>query len=218
MKRLFTFFAFILLSSALFAQSQAIISFKAMGHNDDEPIFGMSGATSFYYKIPPQYEINGSKLVIYFEPSQALVKDKSYINLLIGSKPVYSGRLTKDSIQRIAINLTRADITADNFLKVQVKTSLSITDDKCRDLDNPAMWVKIKTYSFVSLIKSNKNFFNHINISNCFDSKSAIVYPSNPSLHDLKAVAWAYSRLKKTSIKNIGVYEVKTCPIVLETI
>jgi hypothetical protein len=212
MKRLFTFLAFILLSSALFAQSQDIISFKAMGHNDDEPIFGMSGATSFYYKIPPQYEISGSKLVIYFEPSQALVKDKSYINLLIGSKPVYSGRLTKDSIQRIAINLTRADITADNFLKVQVKTSLSITDDKCRDLDNPAMWVKIKNYSFVSLIKSNKNFFNRINISNCFDSKSAIVYPSNPSLHDLKAVAWAYSRLKKTSIKNIGIYEAKNLP------
>lgn len=212
MKRLFTFLAFILLSSALFAQSQAIISFKAMGHNDDEPIFGMSGATSFYYKIPPQYEINGSKLVIYFEPSQALIKDKSYINLVIGAKPVYSGRLTKDSIQRIAVNLTRADITADNFLKVQVKTSLTITDDKCRDLDNPAMWVKIKNYSFISLIKSNKNFFNHINISNCFDSKSAIVYPSNPSLHDLKAVAWAYSRLKKTSIKNIGVYDAKNLP------
>ncbi|MDB5285765.1 MAG: hypothetical protein JWR05_714 [Mucilaginibacter sp.] len=212
MKRLFTFLAIILLSSALFAQSQTIISFKAMGHNDDEPIFGMSGATSFYYKIPPQYEINGGKLVIFFEPSQALVKDKSYINLIIGAKPVYSGRLTKDSIQRIAINLTRADITADNFLKVQVKTSLSITDDKCRDLDNPAMWVKIKNFSFVSLIKSNKNFFNKINISNCFDSKSAIVYPSNPSLHDLKAVAWAYSRLKKTSIKNIGVYEAKNLP------
>jgi hypothetical protein len=43
-----------------------------MGHNDDEPIFGMSGATSFYFKITPQYEITGSKLVIYFEPSQAL--------------------------------------------------------------------------------------------------------------------------------------------------
>lgn len=210
MKRVLTFLALILLSSAVFAQK--IVSFKAMGHNDDESVFGMSGATSFYFKITPQYEINGSKLVIYFEPSQALIRDRSYINLFIGSKPVYSARLTKDSIQRIAINLTRADVTPDNFLKISIKTLLTITDDMCRDLDNPAMWVKIKNYSYLSLVKSNKNFFNNVNISNCFDSKQAIVYPSNPSLKDLKAVAWAYARLKKTATRSIGVYEAGKLP------
>jgi len=211
MKRFLTLLAVIIfVSTASFAQT--IVSFKAMGHADDEPIFGMSGATSFYFKITPQYEINGSKLVIYFEPSQALIRDRSYINLFIGSKPVYSGKLSKDSIQRIALNLTRADVSADNFLKIQVKTLLTITDDQCRDLDNPAMWLKIKNYSYVSLIKSNKNFFNNINISNCFDSKTAIVYPANPNLHDLKAVAWAYARLKKTQSRNIGVYEASKLP------
>nr|WP_294949110.1 cellulose biosynthesis cyclic di-GMP-binding regulatory protein BcsB [uncultured Mucilaginibacter sp.] len=205
MKRLLTFLAFIFLSTASFAQS--IISFKAMGHDDDEPVYGMSGATSFYFKITPQYEIVGSKLVVYFEPSQALIREKSYVNLFIGTKPVYSARLTKDSIQKITINLTKADVSADNYLKIAVKTLLTITDDQCRDLDNPAMWLKIKNYSYLSLVKSNKNFFNNINISNCFDSKKAIVYPANPTLHDLKAVAWAYSRLKKTQQKTIGVYE-----------
>lgn len=210
MKRLFTLLAFMLLSAASFAQT--IMSFKAMGHNDDEPIFGMSGATSFYFKITPQYEINGSKLVIYFEPSQALVRERSYVNLFIGAKPVFSGRLGKDSIQKITINLTRADVSPDNYLKITVKTLLNITDDPCRDLDNPAMWLKIKNYSYLSLVKSNANFFNNINISNCFDSKTAIVYNNNPSLHDLKAVAWAYSRLKKTQTKNIGVFEAGKVP------
>jgi hypothetical protein len=210
MKRLLTLLAFILLSTASF--SQTIMSFKAMGHNDDEPIFGMSGASSFYFKITPQYEVTGSKLVIYFEPSQALIRDRSYINLFVGSKPVYSARLTKDSIQKITLTLTKADVSADNYLKITLKTLLTITDDPCRDLDNPAMWLKIKNYSYLSLIKSNKNFFNNINISNCFDSKTAIVYNSNPSLHDLKAVAWAYSRLKKTQTKNIGVFEISKLP------
>jgi hypothetical protein len=210
MKRFFTLLALIVLSTASFAQS--IISFKAMGHNDDEPIFGMSGATSFYFKITPQYEINGSKLVIYFEPSQALIRDRSYINLFVGAKPVYSGRLTSDSIQHITIALNKADVSPDNYLKIQVKTLLSITDDQCRDLDNPAMWLKIKNYSYLSLVKSNKNFFNNINISNCFDSKTAIVYNSNPSLHDLKAVAWAYARLKKTQNKKINVFEISQLP------
>jgi hypothetical protein len=205
MKRLFTLLAFIMLSTTCFAQH--IISFKAMGHDDDEPVYGMSGATSFYFKITPEYEINGSKLVVYFEPSQALIREKSYVNLFIGPKPVYSARLTKDSIQKISINLTKADVSPDNYIKIQVKTLLTITDDPCRDLDNPAMWLKIKNYSYLSLVKSNKNFFNNINISNCFDGKRAIVYPANPTLHDLKAVAWAYSRMKKTQQKTIGVYE-----------
>ena len=210
MKRLFTLLAFIILSTTSFAQT--IMSFKAMGHDDDEPVYGMSGATSFYFKITPQYEIVGSKLVIYFEPSQALIREKSYVNLFIGPKPVYSARLTKDSIQKITVNLTKADVSPDNYLKMAVKTLLTITDDPCRDLDNPAMWLKIKNYSYLSLVKSNKNFFNNINISNCFDSKTAIVYPSNPTLHDLKAVAWAYSRMKKTQQKSIGVYEVGKLP------
>ncbi|MBB5396446.1 MULTISPECIES: cellulose biosynthesis cyclic di-GMP-binding regulatory protein BcsB [unclassified Mucilaginibacter] len=210
MNRFFTFLAFIFLSTASFGQS--ILSFKALGHADDEPIFGMSGATSFYFKITPQYEISGSKLVIYFEPSQALIRDRSYINLFLGSKPVYSGRLTKDSVQKIMLNLTPADVSADRYLKITVKTLLTITDDQCRDLDNPAMWLKVKNYSYLSLVKSNKNFFNNINISNCFDSKTAIVYNSNPTLHDLKAVAWAYSRLKKTQTKTINVFELSKLP------
>ncbi|MHB8208865.1 cellulose biosynthesis cyclic di-GMP-binding regulatory protein BcsB [Mucilaginibacter sp.] len=201
----------LLLSTVSIAQQQAIISFKAMGH-DDEAIFGMSGSTSYFLKLDPQYEITGSKLVLYFEPSQALMKDKSFINILVDDKPAYSNRLTGDSIQRVVLNLSRNDISTGGFLKIQIKTLATITDDKCHDLDNPAMWIKVKSYSYLSLTKSDKNFFNNVNISNSFDSKKAIVYPANPTLHDLKAVAWAYARLKKTGIANIGVYEADKKP------
>ncbi|RZA00332.1 MAG: hypothetical protein EOP47_14290 [Sphingobacteriaceae bacterium] len=205
MNRLFTLLALVFVLNTT-ASAQSIVSFKSMGHADNA-IYGMSGATSYFLRISPLVEMNGSKLVLYFEPSQALLKDRSFINILINNEPIYSGRLTKDSIQKVMINLSRADVSPDKFLKIQVKTLLTITDDKCRDLDNPAMWIKVKGYSFLSLIKSNKNFFNNVNISNCFESKTAIVYPSNPSLHDLKAVAWAYSRLKKTQSRNINVFE-----------
>jgi hypothetical protein len=212
MNKFFTLLAFILLfSTASQAQGNSIASFKAYGHEDDV-IYGMSGATSFYFKITPLIEMNGSKLVLFFEPSQALIKSHSYINLVINNKPAYSSRLGPDSIQKITLNLSRADLSPDKFLKVQIKTLLTITDDECKDLDNPAMWLKIKNYSYLSLVKSNKNFFDNVNISNCFDSKKAIVYPSNPNLHDLKAVAWAYSRLKKTQTREIAVYEESKLP------
>jgi hypothetical protein len=151
--------------------------------------------------------MNGSKLVLYFEPSQALIKERSYINVVINNKPAFSSRLTKDSIQKLTLNLSRADLSPDKFLKIQIKTLLTINDDECKDLDNPALWLKVKNYSYLALLKNNKNFFDNVNISNCFDSKKAIVYPANPTLHDLKAVAWAYSRLKKTQIRNIQVFE-----------
>ncbi|MDB5091407.1 MAG: hypothetical protein JWR09_5401 [Mucilaginibacter sp.] len=198
-----------LLSKASLAQS--VVSFKSLGHNDDA-IYGMSGASSFYVKISPLVEMNGSKLVLYFEPSQALLKDHSFINIIINDRPVYSARLAKDSIQKVSLNLTREDLSTDKFLKIQVKTLLTISDDICKDLDNPAMWLKVKDYSYLSLVRNNKTGLNDVNISNCFDSKRAIVYPADPSLHDLKAVAWAYARLKKTSNKKIMVFEAGQVP------
>jgi hypothetical protein len=189
----------LLLSTASIAQS--IVSFKAMGH-EDESIYGMIGASSFYLKVSPLVEMKGSKLVLYIEPSQALIKDHSFVNIVINERPVYSARLTKDTVEKIIINLSPQDVSADKFLKIQVKTLLTVNDDKCKDLDNPAMWVKVKDYSYLSLV----------NISNCFESKRAIVYPSNPTLHDLKAVAWAYSRLKKAMNKDIKVFEANKLP------
>lgn len=205
MNKFFSLLAFLFVISTA-SKAQQLITFKALGH-DDDMIYGMSGANSFYFKITPLTEMNGSKVVLFFEPSQALLKDHSYINVVINNKPVYSGRMTKDSIQKIALTLTRADLSNDKFLKIQIKTLLTITDDECRDLDNPGMWLKIKNYSYLSLRRSNKGFFDNVNISNCFDSKKAIVYPANPTLADLKAVAWAYSRLKKTQTRDIMVYD-----------
>ncbi|WP_184550535.1 cellulose biosynthesis cyclic di-GMP-binding regulatory protein BcsB [Mucilaginibacter sp. FT3.2] len=205
MNKFFSLLAFVFLISTA-SKAQNFVTFKSLGH-DDDIIYGMSGANSFYFKITPLTEMNGSKVVLYFEPSQALIKEHSFINVVINNKPAYSGRMTKDSIQKLTLNLTRADLSNDKFLKIQIKTLLTITDDECKDLDNPAMWLKIKNYSYLSLLRSSKNFFDNVNISNCFDSKRAIVYPSNPSLHDLKAVAWAYSRLKKTQTRDIMVFD-----------
>ncbi|MDO3645081.1 MAG: cellulose biosynthesis cyclic di-GMP-binding regulatory protein BcsB [Mucilaginibacter sp.] len=209
MNKFFTLLALVfLLSKASLAQS--IVSFKSLGH-DDDAIYGMSGASSFYVKISPLVEMNGSKLVLYFEPSQALLKDHSFINIIINDRPVYSSRLGADSVQKVTLNLTRENLSADHFLKIQVKTLLTITDDICKDLDNPAMWLKVKNYSYLSLVK-NKAGLTDVNISNCFESKRAIVYPAEPSLNDLKAVAWAYARLKRTNNKKILVYPVGQLP------
>ncbi|HEY0245221.1 MAG TPA: cellulose biosynthesis cyclic di-GMP-binding regulatory protein BcsB [Mucilaginibacter sp.] len=205
MNRFLSLLAFLFLLSTT-SSAQTILTFKAMGHEDDA-IVGQSGSSAYYLKIDPQVELNGSKLVLYFQPSQALVPSLSYINIIINDRPAYSGRLTKDSIQSATLNLSREDISSDKFLKIQVKTALVITDDKCKDLDNPAMWLKVKNFSYLSLVRNSKSFYNNVNIGNCFESLKAIVYPSNPSLHDLKAVAWAYARLKKANVRNIVVYE-----------
>jgi len=64
MNRFLSVLAFLfLLSTASFAQT--ILSFKAMGHEDDA-IIGQSGSSAYYLKVDPQVELNGSKLVLYF--------------------------------------------------------------------------------------------------------------------------------------------------------
>ena len=211
MKRITTIL-FSLLFLAKISSAQSIVSFKSLGR-EDEVIGGVSGSTSYFIKLDPTVEINGSKLVLFIEPSQVLIKNRSFINIIVADKPVYSTRLTTDSIMRFTFNLTKEFLSEDKrYLKIQIRTLLAVSDDKCKDLDNPAMWVKVKASSYLSLIKSNTNFFNNVNISNCFDTKTAIVYPSNPSLTDLKAVGWVYSRLKKTQLKPIGVYSADKVP------
>lgn len=210
------FLTLLLLVTTLFAKAtlaQTNISFKTYGH-DDEVIYGMSGVSSFYFRMDPLVDMNRSKLVLYFEPSQALIKNLSYINILLADKPVFSGRMTQDSIQRLVIPLNSAYLTDNKqFLKVQVKTLLTITDNKCKDLDNPAMWIKVKGYSYLSLVKSNKDKYNNVNIANSFESKTAIVYPSNPSLNDLKAVAWAYNKIKRSlAVSDLHVYSYDKLP------
>ena len=198
-----------LLSKASLAQTT--VSFKSLGH-EDEAIYGMSGAYSIYVPISPLVDLEGSKLVLYFEPSQALIKEHSFINVILNDRPAYSSRLSQDSIQKVTINLTRQDMSSGRFLKIQVKTLLTVTDDICRDLDNPAMWLKEKSNSYLWLLKNKNAGLADINISNCFETKTAIVYPADPSLNDLKAVAWAYARLKRTQSKPIQLFEAGTLP------
>src|SRR5690242_12960292 len=98
MNKFFTLLALVfLLSKASLAQS--IVSYKSLGYGDDA-IYGMSGASSHYIKVSPLVEMNGSKLVLYFEPSQALLKDHSFINIIINDRPIYSSRLSSDTIQK----------------------------------------------------------------------------------------------------------------------
>src|ERR1700733_13859981 len=178
MNKFFTLLALVfLLSKASLAQQ--IVTFKSLGH-DDAPIYGMSGARSIYVKLSPLVEIEGSKLVLRLETSQAVIKEHSFLNVIINDKPVYSARLTPDSIETVTINLTREDLSAERFLKIQVKTLLTVTDDICRDLDNPAMWLKVKADSYLMLLKSKTAKQSDVNISNCFESKRAVVYPADP--------------------------------------
>jgi hypothetical protein len=114
MKRLFTLLAFIILSTTCLRNALFHLKRWAMMMTS---LFWYERSNLLLFQNYPEYEINGSKLVIYFEPSQALIREKSYINLFIGPKPVYSGRLQK-ILSKDSVNLTRADVSADNYLKI----------------------------------------------------------------------------------------------------
>jgi len=204
--------SFFLMLFASLVSAQSIVSFKSLGYNDDV-ISGVSGESTYFLKVDPTVSLEGSKLVLFIQPSQALLKQRSYINVIIADKPIFSTRLSADSIMRFNLDLSKDFLTEDkHYIKIQIKTLLSVADDKCKDLDNPAMWVKVKGNSYFQLARSSGNFFNNVNISNCFDSKRAIVYPPNPTLTDLKAVGWVYARLKKSQLKPIEVYQADELP------
>src|SRR5476651_1587352 len=162
MKRISTLL-FSLLLLAKISTAQSIVSFRSLGR-DDEVIGGVSGSTSYFIKIDPDVQIEGSRLVLFLEPSQVLLRNRSFINILVNGKPVYSTRVSADSIMKYTLNLNKDLLTEDHrFLKLQIRTLLAVSDDKCKDLDNPSMWVKVKARSYLSLIKTATSFFNNVN-------------------------------------------------------
>src|SRR5476651_525183 len=123
MNRILTLFVFLLFLGKI-SSGQSIVSLKSLGHND-EVIGGVSSSASYFVRIDPTVEVNGSKLNLFIEPSQVLLKNRSYINILMNDKPVYSTRIGADSILRFTITLNKDYLTEDkHYLKLGIRTLL----------------------------------------------------------------------------------------------
>jgi len=207
MKKIIPLILLLLITTLAFAQN----TFSSYGFQN-QVIQGLEGQYIYYIRSLPSQQIPGSAVILNFEAPKALNTQKSFIHVLVNDIPVYSGHFQTDSINKLLIRINQAEVQKGDFLKLTVKSQLFIGNDVCQDENNPALWLRILPQSSIIWNTNKKYSLTSINLSNALFSKKAIVYPNNISAGELRAVALAFTRLKKYGIDEISLYPMSQLP------
>lgn len=182
------------------ARSQTIQrTFEDMGYRD-QSIFGISGSITYFVKVRPDDNMEESKLVLYIRPSQVLNPNTSTVTISLKDAPVYTQRIiasTMDSLITIVLPMNKKYLQPDGrYVKVKIVAKMSIADQICQDIDNPAVWINIRNTSYFS---SNKQGFLSYerSMKETIQEFNAIASPSSPDLNDILAGGILYSLVKQ---------------------
>ncbi|KAF0243046.1 MAG: hypothetical protein FD183_137 [Chitinophagaceae bacterium] len=198
---------FALTMSGLFGQEYAQLrSLEDMGYRN-ESITGIAGALTYFLKLQPRDDINNSKLVLKVRPSQVLNKNISAVTVSLRDEPVFTQRLeftALDSVMTIEIPLDKRFVQPDGrFIKMRVDAKMAMSDEYCKDVDNPAIWLTVRNSSFLSLRKQDAASFNY-SLKETILEYNRISTPKSADLDDLLSGGVLYALIKqKASLDEI---------------
>jgi len=174
-------------------------TFEDMGYRD-QSIFGISGSITYFVKVKPDDDMDQSKLVLYIRPSQVLNPNTSTVTISLKDAPVYTQRIiasTMDSLITIIIPMNKKYLQPDGrFVKVKIVAKMSVADQICQDIDNPAVWINIRNSSYFSTGKSSTLSYER-SMKETIQEFSSIASPASPDLNDILAGGILYSLVKQ---------------------
>ena len=193
----------------LFAQSQR--SFESMGY-DDESIVGITGSLSYFLKVKPDDNVDQSRIIINIRASQVLNPNNSVVVVYLKDEPIYTQRIIAsavDTMFTISVPMNRKYLQPDGrFIKLKVSAKMSIGDEYCKDVDNPACWIAVKNSSYLSLNNSGPLSYKR-SIKEWIQEFYSVYTPAAADLDDLTAGGIIYTLLKQNTARLIytGTYQ-----------
>jgi Bacterial cellulose synthase subunit len=197
-----------ILLSALFlmacslAWSQTVQrTFEDMGYRD-QSIYGITGSITYFVKVKPDDDMENSKLVLYIRPSQVLNPNTSTITISLKDAPVYTQRIigqSMDSLITIILPMSKKYVQPDGrFVKLKMVVKMSIDDQICKDIDNPAVWINIRNTSYFAANKQPFLTYQR-SLKETIQEFTTIASPSNSDLDDVLAGGILYSLSKQNN-------------------
>ncbi len=210
MKRSFLFtLALLFCLGSLYAQSDR--TFESMGY-DDQSIVGITGSVSYFLKVRPNDNVDQSKVYINIRASQVLNPNNSFIVVYLKDEAVWTQRVVAspvDTLFTIVVPLSTRYLQPDGrFIKLKIGTKISVGDEYCKDVDNPACWVTIRNTSFLSGSDQSTQTYQR-SIKEWVQEFNSVYTPANADLDDLTSGGIIYTLLKQGSAKEVytGVYQ-----------
>ena len=180
----------------LFAQER---TFKSMGY-DDASITGISGSLSYFLKIRPDDNIDQSTLVLNIRVSQVLNPNNSFVVVYLKDEPVFTQRILTsplDTLITIRVPLNSKYIQPDGrFIKLRVLAKMSISDEYCKDIDNPACWISVRNSSNI-LSTLQEGFTYQRSIKEMIQEFNSVYTPANADVDDLMAGGLIYTIVRQ---------------------
>jgi hypothetical protein len=204
-KRLLTLVILLAAYSGIFGQYESMTTFETMGYRDQN-ITGIAGALTYFARVKPDDDIDQSRLVLYIRPSQILNPNTSHVTVYLKDEAVYTQRLAGvgiDSIFAINIPLEKRYLQEDGrFVKVRVAAKMSISDEYCKDLENPAVWMSVRNNSYVYTVKRSSLTYQR-SLKETLQEFKKVYSPVTSDLDDVMAGGIAYAILKQSITSNI---------------
>lgn len=192
------------------AAGQFIQTFDQLGY-PDASISGISGHLVYYFPLPRHRQTRTAFLDLYLQPSQVLNRTLSYVNFSIDGQSVLGAQFIGDT-SHFRIPLSPARLAGDpGFIKLDISTDSHITQDRCQDIDNPALWVRVLGMSDLVLNDAPAPE-SLISIANSWSVPSTIVYPDQPGATEVSAASWVYSLLRTEKNHRIRILPLSSLP------
>jgi hypothetical protein len=189
------------------------ITFSKFGY-DDITLYGPTPSATYFLKIGTNIDSSRSYIVLKFEPSPVLNLNESFITIYIWDKPATSFRISRTP-NEIVIPLKKFELGFSEYLKIDIRASLYITDDRCRDIQTGGLWFKILKSSFINIehLPIKKTEFKIQSFLSDVKDGLYLVFPSSLSKTELEGLVWVYSFVRKvTGIKTINYATFETSP------
>ncbi len=194
-------FSLILLLCVGALNAQSVRTFESMGY-DDQSIVGITGSLSYFIKVKPDDNIDQSKLVINIRASQVLNPRNSVVVVYLKDEPVWTQYVVAsalDTMFTIIVPMNRKYLQEDGrFIKLKVSAKMSIGDEYCKDVDNPACWIAVKNSSYLSAGWGALNSYQR-SIKEWIGEFNSVYTPAAADLDDLTSGGILYTLLKQGS-------------------
>lgn len=196
---------FLLVVAILFSVCQLSAqdrTFKSMGY-DDATMQGISGSLSYYIKVRPEDNVDQSYVYLNLRASQVLNPNNSFVVVYLKDEAVYTQRIITsalDTLLSFRVPLASKFLQPDGrYIKLRVAAKMSVGDEYCKDIDNPACWIGVKNSSYVSATPQigNRNYTS--SIKEVMQDYNSVYTPANGDIDDLMAGGLVYALLRQTA-------------------
>jgi len=193
--------AILCVATQALAQAGDARTFKAMGY-DDASIQGITGSLSYFLKVNPDENIDASTVVLNIRASQVLNPNNSFVVVYLRDEPVFTQRIIAsalDTLMSFSVKLNSKYLQPDGrFIKLRIAAKMSIGDEYCKDVDNPACWIAVRNSSYITKVGSGTVAFTR-SIKELMQDYSSVYTPQVSSEDDLQAGGLVYAILRQTA-------------------